>query len=216
MINSSGQTALDIANFWGHSEIVSLLSGDDKAELKSTSMPNQAMVHFFSHSFLDRSAHRRKDSTWLATAMQAKTSLFVLFSNQNPYLIQQPDYTEGKSANSYSLLQVRYSDISGYLNTKPLVIFLGEEAVSQGDERRAWFAVDSSGLSEDDVKKIQPHAELVTQVFSIMQLDTAGAAVVAQARPVLAWHDRYVLYCSGGEACVGVNSQLKCLDIQLK
>ena len=168
-----------------------MLSGNDvDASDNQRRMPNQGMVHFFSHNMLDRSAHRRKDNKWLDNAMRVKTSVFVLFTNQNPYVVQQTDYSEGGQANAYSLLQVRSSDISAYLDSKPLVIFLGEETLSDGDNRRAWFAVDSGGLSEDDVKKIQPHAQLLTDRYSLMQLNNTAAAVLSQARPVLAWHDR--------------------------
>lgn len=149
------------------------------------------MTHFFNKKFLDRSAHRRKDVPWLTSALRSDNSVIVLFTECNPYAVQQSDYSPDLNRPSYRLLYVRHSDITSYLDTKPLTIFLGvEEATESGAAERAWFAVDSGGLSEDDVMKIQPHAELMSSMFSSLQLDEKSAAVVSQARPVFAWHDR--------------------------
>ena len=198
-LNSSGQSALDIAKFWGNSEIVDLLtkSADmqthsaEEVDGKKTNVPNVGMTHFFNQKFLNRSAHLRKDEVWLDAELRRDTTVIVLFTDCNPYVVPQPDHSVGKNRLGYRLLEVRYSDISSYLDTRPLTIFLGVEDTEAGvGSGRAWFAVDSGGLKDDDVTKIQPHAEHMSSMFSTLQLDARGAAVVSQARPVFAWHDR--------------------------
>ena len=157
----------------------------------TTALPNVGMTHFFNKKFLNRSAHRRKDESWLRAELRKDTTVIVLFTEGNPYVVQQADHSLGSSRSAYCLLHVRHSDISSYLDSKPLTLFLGVEETKEGNAPdRAWFAVDSVGLTEDDVKKIQPHAELMSSMFSTLQLDAQGGAVVSQARPVFAWHDR--------------------------
>ena len=193
VMNASGQTALDIAYFWNHSDIVTLLSKPDATDSNNSSvLPNQGMVHYFGiNNPIDRCGNKRKDAKWIETVMQKETTQFILFSDLNPYVIQHADYSDGKVANAYTLLRVRYSDIQSYLDSKPITVFLGEEQRVNRKEPAAIFAVECSGLTEAEVKKIQPHSHLMTSFFEMMQLDTNSSALVAQARPVLAWHDRY-------------------------
>lgn len=168
-VNSSGQTALDIAKFWSHADVIELLEQKnvDSNSEKYTGLPNQGMRNFFAHNPLDRANHRRKDEEWLEETKRKPNTKWCLFSSLNPYIVNIPEHGLGKKRESNKLMTVGYDDISDYLQTNnPVVIFLGLEHSQSGwetdphaeDAAVAWFAVDASNLSPEQVTKVNPHA----------------------------------------------------------
>ena len=138
---------------------------------------------------LDRVAHRRKDRKWLADSMLAPTSKFILFSNLEPIVITRPDFSEKSQLDKFCLLAVRHEVIKGHLKLNPLVVLLGVEISTLGsNEEVIWFAVDISAVT--DVTSLHPQAKVLAAYPGLMLLEEKEAAVVAQARSLIAWHDR--------------------------
>lgn len=175
-VNSSGQTALDIAQFWSHTDIVDLLGTKNPISSPAyTGLPNQGMNNFFSHNPLDRAHYRRTDASWLTNKMKSFATKWCLFKDLSPYVIQQPDHSKTKLRESYKLVTAQYSDISDYMSksgASVLVIFLGlerddyasetslKDRESADNEAVAWFALDVSSLPEEKVKEINVQAEI--------------------------------------------------------
>lgn len=81
-LNVSGQTALDIAQFWCHKEAASILS-QHRADHAFDQINN-----YYSLNPLYRASDMRKDPEALEKARQNSTTKFILFSNRNPFLIR--------------------------------------------------------------------------------------------------------------------------------
>ena len=125
-INSSGQNALDIAKFWSQKDIEAILEAKKNPDdFEYTGLPNQGMCNFFGHNPLDRANHRRKDIEWLESTMKKPTTKYCLFNNLSPYTIKQADHGRILGRSVYKLLTVAYTDIEPFLESKPLLVFLG-------------------------------------------------------------------------------------------
>ena len=184
---------------------------------KSTTKPAQNspyvntdenIVNFMSDNPLNRLSHQRKDSTWLATTMAKESTRFVLFSNLHPVCIPAESRAHPAKASpskQQHLLTVTHENIKSYLEEhEPVVVFLGissQNTSPQGDSGKrsnstqesspAWFAVDATAMSLDQLKQFDSRAVLLAVYPGMMRIEPTDAAVYAQARALLAWHDRY-------------------------
>lgn len=139
------------------------------------------MVHFFSGRNLDRSAHQRKNKAWLKDAVCQTDTCFVLFVTLSPVVTPV-------SGRNKKLLIVHYEAVKGFLDEISTPIFLG---VEHADSHRAWFALDVSELSEERLRLIDGGCEPLPDPRAVLRLEPHEAALVGQARAVLAWLDRY-------------------------
>lgn len=90
--NSSSQTALDIAKFWGHRHISNLLSGtDDSSQRVLPGSDLSQHENFFSREMLDRLSAKRTDEVWLEARQRAPDTVYLLFSNLNPMIYSSQD-----------------------------------------------------------------------------------------------------------------------------
>ena len=80
-MNASGQTALDIAQFWNHTDVASLLS-----QHKENVLFDQTH-NYYSVNPLYRASDVRKDASALQALQKNATSKFVLFEEQKPFLL---------------------------------------------------------------------------------------------------------------------------------
>ena len=206
-INSSGQTATDIARFWNHSDVERVLlpstgggAGGVEAAFSQLSLQAQGFpqtTNYFCGNPLDRMAHMRKNEEWLAETLQKASTKIVALSNLQPCVVTIPDHSLQAQRPQYRLLAAKYNDIQFVLERKPVVIFLGMEEESEtGDngtkeEKSAWFAIDVSTVSEERLKEIHPHCEVAGLYPTLMQLSSMEAAIFGQARTLMYWHDRY-------------------------
>ena len=165
------------------------------------------IVNFMSDDPLNRLSHRRKDRPWLYTAMSKDSTRFVLFSNLNPVCIPAESRVDSTASQSRQrqLLTVIHESIKSYLEEhKPVVIFLGiscrkDDASAQSDSGTcsteetspAWFAVDATAMPLDQFKQFDSRAALLSVYPGMTRIEPAHAAVYAQARALLAWHDRH-------------------------
>ncbi|XP_054895677.1 peroxisomal NADH pyrophosphatase NUDT12 [Poeciliopsis prolifica] len=199
-VNSSSQTAYDIAKFWGHRHIAGLLGqAADRAADRATH------ENYFSRETLDRQSGKRTDRVWLEAKQRDSDTVYLLFSDLSPMIqTQQEGGSEALQADM-KLCRFRYEEVKDLL-LKPsaVTIFLGIEKMKNPSssssenpeslsEPPVWFAIntdeDAAALLERCREKNcsfpkSPHRDL-------LKLSEEEAGVVAQARSVLAWHSRY-------------------------
>lgn len=85
--NSSSQTALDIAKFWGHRHISNLLSRtDDSCQRVLQGSDLCQYENYFSKEMLDRLSAKRTDEVWLKARQKAPDTIYLMFSNLNPMI----------------------------------------------------------------------------------------------------------------------------------
>ncbi|XP_023130029.2 peroxisomal NADH pyrophosphatase NUDT12 isoform X2 [Amphiprion ocellaris] len=198
LVNSSSQTAYDIAKFWGHRHISNLLSRTDEGSQRvlpgSEVSPQE---NYFSREMLDRLSGKRTDKTWLESKHSDPDTVYLMFSKLNP-MVSMPQEDDGGET---KLCRFRYEAVKDLLQ-KPatVLIFLGVEKrknpSSSSDavqEPPAWFAIGSDEDAVELLKRCReknccfpksPHRDL-------LKLNEEEAGVVAQARSVLSWHSRY-------------------------
>ncbi|XP_066567342.1 NAD-capped RNA hydrolase NUDT12 isoform X1 [Amia ocellicauda] len=202
LVNKSGQTALDIAKFWGHKHIANLLtntkSGDRHRFLSSTAGEHE---NFFSREFLNRMSEKRTDLKWLKAKQSCPHTVYILFSNLSPLVTSDGEDIDSSEAN-VKLCRLGIETIDG-LMTKPgaTLIFLGVEkqkqkpsfsALKDEDDLVAWFALNIDDNPIEQVKLQHTNCYFIRPPMpGMFKLREDEAGVVAQARSVLAWHSRY-------------------------
>ncbi|XP_036000184.1 peroxisomal NADH pyrophosphatase NUDT12 [Fundulus heteroclitus] len=203
-LNSSSQTAYDVAKFWGHRHIASLLSrsadGCERILLGPELGPQE---NYFSRETLDRLSWRRTDQVWLESKRSDPDTVYLLFSNLSPMVsTSQEDNTERQE--DFTLCRFRYEDVKDLLQ-KPstVMIFLGIEKVKNPpsssqtvesvSEPPVWFAVNTDEDAAALLKRCREKNCLFPRSPNrdLLKLSEEEAGIVAQARSVLAWHSRY-------------------------
>ena len=189
-MNKSGQTALEIADFWNQSAILHLLMQDTKQNLDKQ---RDGRSNYFGFNPLDRCANKRTDKDWLEKVTKDADTKFLLFADSSPYVYN----SEGGGVR---LCLFSYSQVAPFLTTEnpPAVVLLGVGSIppmmestvgnsaghSASDEQSAWFALDVSGVVEEEVQKISSDAQLMSlkNPLAMMSLQDTEAGIVAQAR----------------------------------
>ncbi|KAH9518336.1 Peroxisomal NADH pyrophosphatase nudt12 [Bulinus truncatus] len=176
-LNASGQTALDIAQFWNHKEATAVLSQYQQQ------MEYDQLHNFYSLNPLYRASHVRKDAKALEAAKINKSAKYIIFSNLQPYLIRSEDKKKKLRFAEFTCQQIP-SDI----REKSTVIFLGLE--TWDPESSPWFAMN---LGEDHsfINKIYPDGQFVVPFPSTMQMVPSHAGLFAESHSILCWLDRY-------------------------
>jgi NAD+ diphosphatase len=161
---------------------------------------NYPTVNYFSHAPLNRRADKRKDKAWLNEQMKNPKSKYVLFSKLQPLAAKLP------GEKRFCLAVLNYERISevlgediGSINN---VVFLGiEESLLASDaefdgeldhtkDDCAWFAVDVSNIDNASNKFLEacPDTEYLAPRPGFLQVHMEDATILAQARPILEWH----------------------------
>ncbi|XP_076465034.1 NAD-capped RNA hydrolase NUDT12-like isoform X2 [Babylonia areolata] len=180
IMNASGQTALDIASFWNHTDSATYL------QKHSTHSPFDQAVNYYSQNPLYRASDLRKNSEWLEDAMRKDSTKFVIFSSD-----LRPLFTKGEGK-KLKLVTLTYAQLSACLAKKPEVVFLGLE--TWDPHSSAWFAVRLPAGDEGLCKECQPQgyfAELFPRSRDVMMLEEAQAGIFAEANSLMQWLDRY-------------------------
>uniref|UniRef100_A0A3B3R0G5 NAD-capped RNA hydrolase NUDT12 n=1 Tax=Paramormyrops kingsleyae TaxID=1676925 RepID=A0A3B3R0G5_9TELE len=203
LVNKSGQTAYDIARFWGHKHVAGLLSnskpGDDHQFLDKVEA--EAPENFFSRESLDRRCERRTDGKWLEAKRRSPDSVYILFFNLNPLVTSEAEEL-GVGGPDIKLRRLRVQSVQDLL-AKPgtTLVFLGVEKQvsppppsSPGDEDglTVWFALNTDEDPTEHLKLSGSSCFFVKPPMpGLFALSEEEAGVIAQARSVLAWHSRY-------------------------
>ncbi|NWI88395.1 NUD12 pyrophosphatase, partial [Pitta sordida] len=210
IINKSRQTALDIAKFWGYKHIANLLA-NVKDDQKPSFLSNYVKEYenYFGMTLLDRRSDKRTDSKWLSKKQSHPTTVYILFSNLSP-LVTLGEGINRSQQSGVKLCRLSHKDVKQYMNQseESTLIFLGVQlqfhmdmmASSNGralpedeeDGLVAWFALGIDSASAEKFKQMQEDCYFLHPPMpALLQLPEKEAGVVAQARSVLAWHDRY-------------------------
>lgn len=144
----SGQTAADVAQFWGHRHIARLLAGGCDRDLRHL-LPGRAAEEpdtYFNRELLDRKSDKRSDSEWLAAKRASPETVFLLFHQLNPLVSSRAEDAEDSRADT-RLCRLRAPAVQELLkNRDAVLVFLGVEKQETDDGLVAWFALDT----EDD------------------------------------------------------------------
>ncbi|XP_043103847.1 peroxisomal NADH pyrophosphatase NUDT12 [Puntigrus tetrazona] len=192
--NPSGQTARDVALFWGHRHIVRLLSpGHD---LRGAEEPD---IHF-NREILERASEKRGDGEWLASRRASPDSVFLLFHALSPLV--RPG---ARSEERVELCKLRSGGVQELLtHSRTLELFLGVQKGPEVDGGPAWFALGTEDDPSELLKDRDPSSYFLQGTLpGLLRLSDDDAGVLAQARSLLAWHSRY-RFCPtcGGETRV--------------
>ncbi|XP_059825463.1 peroxisomal NADH pyrophosphatase NUDT12 isoform X2 [Hypanus sabinus] len=203
--NKSGQTAQDIAKFWGYRSIADLLANPILAAGRDGLQEENE--NYFGRTLLNKLSEKRSDSDWLKAKQIHPATVYILFSNLNPLVIS-PNYNESRKPD-IQLCRLNYEDVEQVL-AKPEVtcVFLGVEqqnrnrgsqmkclegkVLADNDGLLAWFALNSDYESANNFQIKFPDCCFLQPVLPhLLNLNQEEAGVVAQARSVLDWHKRY-------------------------
>lgn len=231
IVNSSSQTAYDIAKFWGHKHIADLLGrtddGRQRVLLGSHISPQE---NYFSRETLDRLSGKRTDEAWLEAEQRKPDTVYLMFSNLSP-MVSTPQEDNSAAVES-KLCRFTYETVKELLQ-KPatVLIFLGVEkrknpspySSEEGiQETPAWFAFstdeDAAELLKLCTKRNCSFPKMPNR--DLLKLNEEEAGIVTQARSVLAWHSRYS-FCptcgtstkpeEGGHKRICLNSECRSL-----
>ncbi|XP_070690423.1 NAD-capped RNA hydrolase NUDT12 isoform X2 [Pempheris klunzingeri] len=203
-VNSSSQTAYDIAKFWGHRHISDLLCRtDDVCQRVLPDSDLDRQENYFSRETLDRLSGKRTDQVWLEAKHKDPSTVYLLFSSLSPMVSssQEDDKAEIK------LCRFRYETVKDLLQ-KPatMLIFLGVEKRTKpsssssssqteggASEPPAWFAFSTDEDAAELLKRCREKNCSFPKSANrdLLKFSEEEAGVVAQARSVLAWHSRY-------------------------
>ncbi|XP_048381177.1 peroxisomal NADH pyrophosphatase NUDT12 [Stegostoma tigrinum] len=203
--NNSGQTALDIAEFWGHKHIADLLA-NPKPDARSRMWYDgpEENENYFGRTLLNRLSLKRTNSDWIKNKQIQPTTVYILFSNLNPLVISAKCEDSGKT--DIHLCRLQYGDVEQLLaNPEVTSVFLGAEqqgvacakfavgsALAEDNGLIAWFAINAEIVAPENFRVKYPDCHFLQPLIPhLLTLNKEEAGVVAQARSVLAWHSRY-------------------------
>lgn len=161
-MNKSGQTAHDIAKFWGHRHIAHFLASSGDVTLHGILPSNKSTENetYFSREYLNRMSDKRTDSEWLSAKQSSPETVFIVFHNLDPFVT-----TEQEAMNDIrpklQLYRFGRNSVKEILEkSDTVVIFLGAEKqeyspsspVSKDDGLIAWFALNTKTNPTENLK----------------------------------------------------------------
>ncbi|RXN28625.1 peroxisomal NADH pyrophosphatase NUDT12 [Labeo rohita] len=154
--NRSGQTALDVALFWGHRHIARLLSSNPDHDLRQL-LPNRGVEDpdiYFNREILDRMSDKRNDAEWLAAKRAAPETVFLLFHALNPLVCSGAD----EDVEEVRLCKLRSAAVQELLtNSQTIEVFLGVKK-QEDDGLLAWFALSTEDDPTQLLKDKEPNS----------------------------------------------------------
>lgn len=179
--NGSGQTARDVAVFWGHRHVASLLSGSPDVDLLPSGGVQELDI-YFNRQMLDRKSEKRTDLAWISEKQADPDTVFIVFHDLCPLV------RRGAQDTKTSVCRLRASALQKLLtHTHTLLVFLGVQK-----KEVAWFAVSTEDEPTDLLETLEGECFFLQPAMpGLLTMSDEDAGVVAQARSVLAWHSRY-------------------------
>ncbi|XP_031734785.1 NAD-capped RNA hydrolase NUDT12 [Anarrhichthys ocellatus] len=202
-VNSSSQSAYDIAKFWGHRHVSNLLGRtDDGCQRVLPGSDLHQQENYFSRETLDRLSAKRTDKVWLEDRRSDPDTVYLLFSNLSP-MVSGPREDDSAGAET-KLCRFRYEAVKDLQKPATVLIFLGVEKRKKPSssssqtadgvqEPPAWFAINTDEDAAELLKRCREKNCCFPKMPNrdLLKLSEEEAGVVAQARSVLAWHSRY-------------------------
>ena len=211
LTNKLGQTAADIADFWGSCESRDLLLPPDQKGRSSTTSSISSFaketVHFGGGNFLDRLANKRKDKVWVDSIRESSAAAYILFHELSPIMSKntshdsRSNFLPVKDSSTVSLMQLPYELIKDVVASpnRPIVL-LGEGF------GHYWFAVDVTDFDLEEVKRRWPAGERISWMGVAFTLGEAIGHICCYGRSLLAWHDRYKFCATCGSSTTIVDA----------
>jgi len=132
----------------------------------------------FAGNPLDRASERRKDQAWLEARLKDRNSQFLPLWRTRPFVVEQQGET--------MLGLLRAGLIDSLIASAPPPVFLGLDGES------AVFAVDlSDGPDPAKGGALAGLGRFQDLRAAAMSLDHRDAAIAAQAKAIVDWHDRH-------------------------
>jgi len=178
ILNASGQSAHDIAKFWNHEDVAAILSKH------SQESSIQEVRNYYSQNPLYRASDMRKDSEALEAAKNNPKSKFIIFSQQQPFLIRS-DGPQKK----YKFAVFSLSQLTPAMLSSGTLVFMGLE--TWDPHSSAWFALDIHDKGSDLVNKMYPEGTFAAPFPLTMQMEATHAGLFAEAHSILCWLDKY-------------------------
>jgi NAD+ diphosphatase len=142
----------------------------------------------FANNPLDRAADKRLDATWLSARLKAPTSFVVPLRKLNPFVITAP------GSRKREVGWMRPQLIESLLRPEAITIFLGVE------KDAAYFAVDvSDGPDPSESGVLQGIGAFADLRGIAMEIDSGDAAILAQAKSLIDWHQRHRFCANCGQ-----------------
>lgn len=159
-MNKSGQTAHDIAKFWGHRHIARFLASSGDVALHGILPSNKSTENetYFSREYLNRMSDKRTDSEWLSAKQSSPETVFIVFHNLDPFVTAEEMNDIQPKVKLYRFERDSVKDVLKKSDT--LVIFLGVEKQewslssmgSKEDGLIAWFALNTDKNPKENLK----------------------------------------------------------------
>ena len=200
--NRLGQSAEDIARFWGFEAAVEILRNDT-----SRLLPPPPTYPSF-----DRCGEVRQNIDFLQAALKDHGTRFIVFNKLDPLV----------SIDEYRLIWARPPDVSHLLpsdlweeTTKKRdveVVFLGR-AMEGATVGYAVYGVSVTG-NEAETLSSKLRGEFVSSYPGLMRLRGRDGDVARYCRSLLAWHDRHCFCptCGSGTSSVEGGHKRVCFD----
>lgn len=185
LLNASGQSARDIAQFWNHDDAADILSKHH------SELGIQEVRNYYSQNPLYRASDMRKDTASLQEAKNNPNSKFVLFSERKPFLVRGD-----KPQKKYKFAVFSFGQLTPAMLELGTLVFLGLE--TWDPQSSAWFALDIHDRGSDIANKMFPNGIFAEPFPLTMQMEATHAGLFAEAHSVLCWLDKYRFCASCG------------------
>lgn len=193
LVNKIGQSAGEIANFWGNKSVAETISSHLKPKLAS----QLEHVNYFSHSIVNRSSYKRSDQAFIDSEMRSPKARFLIFGKLQLFMRQLEDKVFKET------IYLKWDDVKDKLEDEDYdVVFLGIGNLENGvlmregvacpeEHKHVYYAINYKKTLESDFFPIQDGFFGDRGFQGMMGLRNEDAGIAAQARSVLAWHDNY-------------------------
>lgn len=139
----------------------------------------------FANNPLDRCSEKRTDADWINAQFTDGGTLIVPFFRLQPFVLETRD-----SDNPLDVGWLRAGALEGLISRKAVKIFLGQ------DENTSYFAVDLDRATDPDNEgPLAGLGKFMDLRQAAMGLDNREAAILAQGKSMIDWHQRHQ-FCS--------------------
>ncbi|CAK8694442.1 unnamed protein product [Clavelina lepadiformis] len=217
-MNKNGQTATDVASFWNQNSALNAVRGF----LRAKKSPELEFVNYFSHGVVDRQAYKRSDKGHIESVMKSEKSRFVVFGELRLLCAKALPPAKGSRVLYFTWHEMEKVLSLNEEDMERDIIFLGVGDVNKGtllretagttDDSFAYFAVNFKQVpTQEQFPITHREGEFVGRGYNsgITALQKEESGLVAQARAVLAWHDKYIYCPTCGSKTVMVDSGYK-------
>jgi len=135
----------------------------------------------FANNPLDRRSDQRTDDDWIAARLKDPGTLIVPFWKLQPFTLPTPD-----PAKPNDVGWLRPGALEGLASRRAITIYLGDE----GDT--SYFAIDLDRATDPENEgPLAGLGKFVDLRQAAMEIDARDAAILAQGKSMIDWHQRH-------------------------